>query len=380
MIYHLLPEWETFSTYTGGAVARDIANMMLLDPKRMVVCKDADDSWGIERNRMMIIPGLRPYSRILGRSILPSFVTDSYFKHIFNSLLSNLTRGDLVWCHNQPFFCTALEHSIHRRGAELVYHVHSSPLFPGARSLFKSFKADAYVFVSNAMRKEAQREYPWLSNAYVIHNGADDALFYPATDKNTTEERPTILYVGRLHPEKGAHVLLEAMRILQEHDVNAHCKIVGSAYAGGSKMTAYVRELHKICPSNVEFVNFIPARDIAQEFRRADILCCPSTYQEPFGNVVIEAMACGIPVVASRVGGIPEIAAEGGVKLVEPGCVDELAVELEVLLGDAKRRKAMAAEGIRSFQKRFTWRAAMEQYRKVASDLWSPKACQLQFR
>ncbi len=370
MIYHLLPEWESFSTYAGGAVARDIANMMLLDSSRRVVCKEADESWGIDKCRIAIIPELLPYSKIRGRGVFPSFFTDEYFRRIFRPLVWSLDRGDIVWCHSQPFFCTALERSIHSRGGKLVYHIHSSLIFPGAHFLFGSFRADAYVFVSDAMRREAVNAYSWLTNTYVIHNGADDALFYPLVDGSIREnDLPIILYVGRLHPQKGVHILMDAMRILQERGVEVRCRIVGSAYVGGSKTTAYVRALHKSAPSNVEFINFLPATEIANEFRCADIFCCPSVYQEPFGNVVIEAMASGVPVVASRVGGIPEIASEGGVELVEPGCANELSDALQELLKDAGRRETMREEGIRSFQKRFTWRAAMEQYRKVVSDL-----------
>jgi glycosyltransferase involved in cell wall biosynthesis len=93
-----------------------------------------------------------------------------------------------------------------------------------------------------------------------------------------------------------------------------------------------MRKLFKTKPSNVEFKGYRSAKDIGEEYRAADILCCPSIWQEPFGNVLIEAMACGIPVVATRVGGIPEIAAEGGVQLVEPNSAVELANALQKLI------------------------------------------------
>jgi spore coat protein SA len=370
MIYHLLPEWEAFSTYSGGAVSRDIANIVLLDPLQMIVSKDADDSWGISRRKIMIMPGLRPYSKVVGRGSFPPFVTNQYLRRSFGPLLSKLKRGDVVWCHSQPFFCTALQHSIKRLGVKLVYHVHSSLVFKGARTLLSSFSADAYVFVSNATRDEALAAYPWLTNTHVIHNGADSSLFYPRGVRGTAGPgAATILFVGRLHPQKGVHVLIEAMRILQKRGIAARCKVVGSAYAGGSKATRYVKELQRASPSNVDFINYIPARSIADQFRHADIACCPSVCQEAFGNVVIEAMACAVPVVASKVGGIPEIAAEGGVKLVQPGCPEELADALQELLSDPKRRITMGDEGARSFRKRFTWQTAVKQYSDVIAKL-----------
>jgi len=134
-------------------------------------------------------------------------------------------------------------------------------------------------------------------------------------------------------------------------------------------VTPYVEALQSACPSNVEFAGFRSGKEIGDEYRAADILCCPSIWQEPFGNVNIEAMACGIPVVATRVGGIPEIAAEGGVLLVEPNSAIQIADALERLVADKELRAKVAAEGLESFRRRFTWAAIYRQYEGVANRL-----------
>jgi spore coat protein SA len=145
--------------------------------------------------------------------------------------------------------------------------------------------------------------------------------------------------------------------------------VFGSLHAGGSKASTYMKSLFKTKPSNVEFKGFRSAKEIADEYRTADILCCPSIWQEPFGNVVIEAMACEIPVVASRVGGIPEIATEGGVQLVEPNSPGELADALQKLIEDKGLRTKLAAEGLTSFQRRFTWSNINNQYQEIVHRL-----------
>jgi spore coat protein SA len=271
-----------------------------------------------------------------------------------------------VWLNSEPFVAAALGAAIHAKGARMIYHSESSLTIYPRPSLFSSFSADAYIFASEAMRQEALRLVPHLQNTYSIHNGADETLFHPtALGEHPLNPIPVILYVGRLHPEKGVHVLIAAMRILRERKVAAVCKVVGSSFSGGSKPTAYAKSLARDCPSNVEFKDFRIQTEIAEEYRSADILCCPSVFQEPFGSVNIEGMACGIPVVASRVGGIPEIAAEGGVILVEPNSAVELANALQRLVEDKGLRAKVAEEGLSSFRRRFTWPSIFKQYQEV---------------
>jgi spore coat protein SA len=297
-------------------------------------------------------------------------MTGPFFRHVLRPLLSRLKSGDIVWCHSQPYFAAALEATIHAKGAKLIYHSASPFTIYPSLSMFRSFSADAYIFTSEAMRQEALGLVSDLNNTYAIHNGADETLFYPAAPGKRPRNAVTvILYVGRLHPEKGVHVLMAAMRILQERKVAAVCKVVGSSFSGGSKPTAYAKSLAKDRPSNVEFKDFRIQTGIAEEYRSADILCCPSIFQEPFGSVNIEGMACGIPVVASRVGGIPEIAAEGGVILVEPDSAVEVADALQRLVEDKALRARVASEGLSSFRRRFTWPTIFRQYQDVADAL-----------
>jgi spore coat protein SA len=220
------------------------------------------------------------------------------------------------------------------------------------------------------MRQEAITLFPQIKMAYTLHNWADERRFFSASEESRRDRTiPVILYAGRLNPEKGVHILLEAMRILMERNVDVICKVVGSSRFGGSKPDAYVRSLIRSNPGNVHFTAYLSANDVAEEYRVADILCCPSVYQEAFGFVNIEAMACGIPVVATRVGGIPEIASEGGFILVEPNSPVELADALQKLICDSALRSKLAEEGLRSFRRQFTWDAVRSQYLEIIERL-----------
>jgi spore coat protein SA len=368
IVYHLLPGNESFSASSGLAISHDVANIMRHDDSAIVVCRDSDDSWGFAADRQIVIPKMLVFGRMKGRKYIPRWITSPFFRHIFRPLLSILKTGDIVWCHNQPFFCAALASLIRAKGALLVYHAHNPLTDRPTRAAFKVFAPDACIFVSDAIRQRAVRWMPWLSNTYVVHNGADDSVFYPASPEGQPKNPiPVVLFIGRLVPIKGVHVLMEAMRILQERKVKILCRIVGSSFLQGSKVTSYVRDLIEKRPSNAEFKGFCAHTDVADQYRAADMLCCPSVWQEPFGNVNIEAMACGVPVVATRVGGIPEIAAEGGIVLVEPNSAVELANALQKLAEDEDLRRQVAAEGLRAFQRRFTWAAICTEYQAIAN-------------
>jgi spore coat protein SA len=370
MIYHLLPELEPFSAIQGGALARDVANIMHWNPTDIAVCLRADESWGYSADRILEIPGLREYGKIKGRRFLPNWMAGPFLRRAFRPLMSRLKSGDIVWNHNQMAFSAALGKSIHAKGAKLVHHFHDGHAPFGTQSALKCFTPDATIFVSDFLRRRWSEFFPSINNAYAIPNGADDALFRPAPEgagqKNVV---PNILFVGRLHAEKGVHVLMDAMRILQERNVDVVCRVVGSAFSGGTKPTPYVESLLNSSPSNVKFEGHRSARRIAEKYREADILCCPSIWQEPFGNVNIEAMASGIPVVATRVGGIPEIAAEGGVLLVEPNSAVGLADALQRLVEDKELRMEVAAKGLKAFHRRYTWAAVCRQYQEIMESI-----------
>ena len=370
MVYHLLPDLEQFCPRRGGALSKIVANIMRFDTSGVVACSAADGAWGHEPDRIVVIPELLKYGKIKGRRFLPSWIKGPFFRHIFQPFLSRLKRGDVVWHHNQPYVAAALERSIHLAGAKMIYQAHDPHVPQAARTAFKSFTPDAWVFDSDALRQRYLRLFPQWKSTYILPNGADERLFYPdpagATRNNAV---PAILYVGRLQPEKGVHILLDAVRILQKRKVQVFCKLVGSHFSGGSKPTSYIRSLYRSSPSNVEFAGYLSPTEVAQEFRSADIFCCPSIWLEAFGMVNIEAMACGVPVVASRVGGIPEIAAEGGILLVEPESAVELADGLQKLIENKDLRAKTGAEGLQSFRRRFTWAAIASQHQEITERL-----------
>ncbi|MCD1258061.1 glycosyltransferase family 4 protein [Paenibacillus athensensis] len=174
------------------------------------------------------------------------------------------------------------------------------------------------------------------------------------------EDRRIVLYVGRLIPRKGVHLLLEAMPAIAEQHPQALLIVVGGAFYGSKRESGYVRKLHRTgnaLRQHVRFVPYVPHQEVASWYRLADVAVVPSVKEEAFGLVNIEAMASGVPVVAARSGGIEEIIAHGTTGyMTTSGCpVTELAAYIVRLLADAELQRAMGEQAVRRVQSLFTW-------------------------
>ncbi|HWY44543.1 MAG TPA: glycosyltransferase family 4 protein [Candidatus Sulfotelmatobacter sp.] len=374
MIYHLLTESEPFSEHFGGALSRWTANVLREEDDSMIVCPWADTSWNFASKRLIALSGFRSYLKWahLLRSHSAIRLRLALLRRVLSPLVNQLKKGDTVYIHNRPEFALALRSRCRRLGIKLLLHMQNSHLSYLPTDYLKQLDVDAFVFCSSFLKSEAVELGVPISQTAVIPNGADEALFFPASNEKPETNRfslPIALFVGRLVPEKGVHLFIEAMRTLQAKGINVSGKVIGSTGFGDSHESDYLRRLKREKPSNVEFGEYLSGRALAKEFRSANLFCCPSIWNEPFGMVNIEAMATALPVVATAVGGIPEIFAQGGGILVPADSVGELAAAIEVLLKDPQRHTQLSQEGYRSFQKRYRWQEIRYQYRELLDSL-----------
>ncbi|MGW6920318.1 glycogen synthase [Streptomyces sp. NPDC054950] len=215
--------------------------------------------------------------------------------------------------------------------------------------------ADAVIAVSKAMREDILACYPTLApdRVHVVHNGIDTALYRPdhGTDAlariGLDPDRPFVLFVGRITRQKGVPHLLRAVR-----DIDPAAQVVLCAGAPDTpEIDQEFRDLFAGLSRARDGVHWIPKMlprpEVIQLLTHAAVFVCPSVY-EPLGIVNLEAMACGTPVVASRVGGIPEVVEDGVTgTLVE---VDDefeagLARALDEVLGDPEAGRRMGEAG-----------------------------------
>jgi spore coat protein SA len=274
-----------------------------------------------------------------------------------------------VWIHNRPEFAIALTAPVHRAGARVILHLHNTHLVEGPEKLMRQVRVDRLIFVSEFLMEQARRKFPSLGASSVLYNGADESIFYPATGRRKSSETPTVLFAGRLVEDKGVHVLLDAMKLLQEQDVRIQAQIVGSSGFGAGKETAYIRRLKANSPATVRFFPYRTGAALGDLFREADIFCAPSICEEAFGLVNVEALASGLPVVSTDSGGIKEVFVAGGGILVEPGSVVQLACALRRLAQDAELRTRLGQQGHAAFLQRFTWSIARTQVKEIEKAL-----------
>jgi spore coat protein SA len=366
-VFHLLTEAEPFSEYHGGAISRWVANVVRFDEDAFVLAPATDNSWSFDHSHVRVVDGLSSYHRFNqgGGHHLPCFVRNWILRGILSGALGSLRSSDTVWIHNRPEFALALEPLIRRRGARLVLHLHNSHLVQWSEQITRRFSADIYVFVSRFLRDEARMKFEHLKRTEVLYNGADPQVFFPSPPENHSCEVPVVLFASRLVPEKGLHVFLEAMTLLQQRQVGIQGVVVGGAGFGDSSPTEYVREMQRRAPSNVRFEPYCSGIELGAKFRDAAIFCLPSCWQEPLGMAALEAMASGLPVVATNSGGLPEVLAGGGGILVARESASELAQALDSLATDRPLRQRLAHEAYASFQESFTWEAVRRNYQKI---------------
>jgi alpha-maltose-1-phosphate synthase len=235
--------------------------------------------------------------------------------------------------------------------------------------------ADAVIAVSRGVRDDVLTCYPAVNpeRVHVIHNGIDPQIYRPQPSPETLTRfgidpsRPFVLFNGRITRQKGLTLLLAAaLKLDRRYQV-----VIVASSPDTPEIAAEVAALAGRVSSergNLIWIDhFISREDLIHLHSHAAVFVCPSVY-EPFGLVILEAMACETPVVASRVGGIPEIVIEGETGYLvdfDPADLDTftsgLAGRIEELLKDPTLAARMGKAGRGRVLQHFGWPAIASQ-------------------
>jgi glycosyltransferase involved in cell wall biosynthesis len=228
---------------------------------------------------------------------------------------------------------------------------------------------DAFLTVSNYSSQELAAP---PARTRVIYGGADPVRYAP----DANQARRGVLFVGRLTPHKGVDRLLLAL------PAGAHLRIVGSTgHDARLPERDYPRLLHRLAhDQDVEFTGTADDADLPGLFRSARVIAVPSVEKTCYGRsvrvsellglVALEAMACGTPVIASRVGGLPEVVQDGVTGfLVPPGDVNALRERLDQLLRDPALAHRLGQNARELILERFTWTRVADRCLTAYQDL-----------
>ncbi|WP_036745312.1 glycosyltransferase family 4 protein [Paenibacillus sp. UNC451MF] len=285
-------------------------------------------------------------------------------------------RPQVIQVENRPRFVRTLRGMYPRAKLWLVLH---SLTFVSKRHIGRGelraclAAADRIIVNSEFLKDQIIRLAPKVRRKMIVnHLGADTERFVSRWSDEGALKREAllgrlgltgkriILYVGRLIEIKGVHHLLHAMPRIAAQVPDAVLLVIGGARYGSSRKTAYVRNLHRLgekIPQHVRFIPFVPHSEISSWFGLADVLVVPSNSREAFGLVNVEAMSVGVPVVATRAGGMKEIIQHGetGFLIDAPLLGRELPLWISLLLSNELLARQMGEMSINRVKEQFTW-------------------------
>jgi spore coat protein SA len=364
----LLSSREKFSAYYGGALARwtfevysrlgndfdvTVFGYPTADGDLYPLPHATSSAWRL-CDFISQIPGARRYEENLW----------------LRALFSRLRAFDVIHIHNRPQW-TKMLRDLGYEGT-IVLHLQNDHLGHWTASMLEQLAGhlELVAVCSKYLRDTfAAKSTLLAAKTRVVPNGVNTGLFFP---REQMREPKTIFFVGRLHPEKGVLQLVHAYaRVLKIHS-DAKLVIGGSTGFGDHVITPYVREVEQLAssiirnhPGSVQFTGYLHHdRDLPAWFQRATFFTSPSIFQEPFGLVNAEAMACATPVIGSRRGGIPEILGDTG-RLINPEDIEGFGDAMCALLGNRDYAVKLGRAAYQRCREMFDWQVVAHQWNSL---------------
>jgi glycosyltransferase involved in cell wall biosynthesis len=272
---------------------------------------------------------------------------------------------DLIHCWEEPYVAAAAQIAqLAPRGARVVFATFQNlakryppPFSWMERRVMR--RADGWIAFGRSVHDthRGRREYD-ARPSRVIPPGVDTRVFTPdaagrgrvRAARGWDDRVPVVGYVGRFVPEKGLATLLSALSSLD--------RPWRALFVGGGPQEPLLRAFADAHPGRVSLATNVQHDQVAAHINAMDVLCAPSVtttrWREQFGRMLIEAMACGVPVLASRSGEIPHVVGDAGVLLPE-GDAPAWTAALSRVLGDPGHARVLADRGLRRARTEFAW-------------------------
>ena len=327
--------------------------------------------------------GMQPLERVhttgYALKVLPTRFIGSYHLHYYPTLREELQalKPDLLHVDEEPYNLAtwlAVRYAVALRVPSLFFTWQNiQRAYPPPFSFFERYVYEhvGFAIAGNQDALRVLRRKGFRGPARVLPQfGVDPHLFRPRPDLRASERPFTIGYAGGLIPEKGVDLLLQAVARLKG-DWRLH--IVGSGKEE-PRLQKLARQLH--IAQRITWTPRVPSTKMPEVYHQFDVLVLPSrtraNWKEQFGRVLIEAMACGIPVIGSTCGEIPHVIEDAGLVFPE-GDVETLATHLQVLQEDPDLRRELGRKGRERVLQHYTHQRIAEEtvriYRHLAKDI-----------
>ncbi|WP_165307667.1 glycosyltransferase family 4 protein [Agromyces binzhouensis] len=384
-VIHAITPGDHFSPLTGSAIptvvhglasaaaraAEPVPQSVLVD--RATMQPRYDSAAAIEYDRG---PWLRRNDRALdlarGRLGLPRTATARFHGDVAEALRD--VEPSFVLAHNAPVLPGLLRDTPH----VVVLYAHNDVLRTYRRGEARRAldRVAGIISVSRALAAQLKDSLPssLADRVHVVGNGVDVERFRPADDLGRRSDADAtrtlrVAFVGRVIPEKGPDVLLRAAKLLSRDDVEF--TVVGShGFARDAALSGYEQELRRLAEESgarVRFEPFVDREALPRLLRELDVFVVPSRWPDPCPLTAGEGMASGVPVIASRIGGLPEVVGDAGI-LVPPDDPNALAAAIGRLADDPAERVRRAAAA-RSHAVAHDWSWAWSNLRSVLEEL-----------
>lgn len=268
---------------------------------------------------------------------------------------------DIIVVDSEPFGLLAFEVALIKK----LFFPHSKLIVYSSQNIYKRYpfpfsvtevfvmRQATLLFARTEEIKQVLLNKGCKKPIYIIPHGVDVKRFSPASSVNhhiSSSDGPfNVGYVGSLGKHKGVHLLVEAV-------ANCRNPINLTIVGDGPEQRALMAQAANL--PNIHFQNSIPNKQLPEVLRQLDVLVLPSitmpNWKEQFGRIIVEAMACGVPVVGSTCGSIPEVIGDGGLVFTE-GSVIELAKVLESLAVNRNLLKQLSIKARQRVLDHFSW-------------------------
>lgn len=299
----------------------------------------------------------------------------------------------LVHVHNRPLLALSLQDLL-KPARPIILHMHNLYNSLGKRERPRPgtpIPVAGFVACSHfVVEQERARLGLGAPCHLVVYNGVETSAFFSRWDHEARvraireefhlTDEPTVLFVGKLRESKGVALLWEAMGRVWQAIPRAVLVLVGGTEYGRDRtmrQTPFFRRLQQQiagASGKVVLTGFLPPEAMPRAYLLGDVFVGPSQIEEGLGLVFLEASASGLPIIATRMGGIPEIVRDGenGLLLRRKDDPGELAEKILALLKDQEQRKRLGTQGRQWVLANFSWEKIAQRMEEVYENIMRP--------